>query len=121
VPSTEPSFHQMTSREALEGARGQRRRRRTAGAVLLSVAVAIPAFLAVRARTDHALDYERFTMLTGIDLKEVTWEAPSDFLLEVPGRDLLRGVPIIEIRTPALAPDSIRPPDSNDTKRRTRS
>jgi len=121
VRPTEPSFHQMTSREALEVARWQRRRRRTAGAVLLSVAVAIPAFLAVRARTDHALDYERFTMLTGIDLKEVTWEAPSDFLLDFPGRDLLRGVPIIEIRTPALAPDSIRPPDSNNTKRRTRS
>ena len=121
VRPTEPSFHQMTSREALEVARWQRRRRRTAGAVLLSVAVAIPAFLAVRARTDHALDYERFTALTGIDLKEVTWEAPSDFLLDFPGRDLLRGVPIIEIRTPALAPDSIRPPDSNNTKRRTRS
>ena len=121
VRPTEPSFHQMTSREALEVARWQRRRRRTAGAVLLSVAVAIPAFLAVRARTDHALDYERFTALTGIDLKEVTWEAPSDFLLDFPGRDLLRGVPIIEIRTPALGPDSIRPPDSNDTKRRSRS
>ena len=121
VRPTEPSFHQMTSREALEGARWQRRRRRTAGAVLLSVAVTIPAFLAVRARTDRAPDYERFTALTGIDLKEVTWEAPSDFLLDFPGRDLLRGVPIIEIRTPALAPDSIRPPDSNDTKRRSRS
>ena len=123
VQPTEPSFHQMTSRAALDEARWRRRRQAVgaAGAVLLSVAVAIPAFLAVRARTDHALDYERFTMLTGIDLKEVTWEAPSDFLLDVPGRDLLRGVPVIEIRTPALAPDSIRPPDSNNTKRRSRS
>jgi len=124
VRPTEPSFHQMTTREGLDEARWRRRRRQAvgaAGAALLAVAVVIPAFLAVSARTNHALDYERFTTLTGIDLKEVTWEAPSDFLLDVPGRDLLRGVPVIEIRTPALAPDSIRPPDSNNTKRRSRS
>lgn len=116
--AAEPSFHQLTSREALDGARWRRRRR---WAAALAVAVAIPAFLAVHARTDRALDYERFTALTGIDLKEVTWEAPSDFLLDFPGRDLLSRVPIIEIRTPALAPDSVRPPDSNDSKRRSRS
>jgi hypothetical protein len=118
VRATEPSFHQLTSREALKAARWRQRRRQAA---LLAVVVAIPAFLALRARTDRALDYERFTALTGIDLGEVTWEAPSDFLLNFPGRELLRGVPLIEVRAPALAPDSVRSSDSNDTKRRSRS
>ena len=121
VRAIEPSFHQMISREALGEARWRRRRRRAAGAALLAVVVVIPAFLALRARTDRALDYERFTALTGIDLKEVTWEAPSDFLLDFPGRDLLTRIPIIEIRTPALAPDNVRPPVPNDTQRKSRS
>jgi len=121
VRATGPSFHQMIAREALDESRWRRRRRRAAGAALLAVAVVIPAFLALSARTDRALDYERFTSLTGIDLKEVTWEAPSDFLLDFPGRDLLSRVPIIEIRTPVIAPDSVRSPVSNDTQRRSRS
>ena len=117
VRMTEPSFDQLASREALNAARWRQRRRR---AVLLAVVVAIPAFLVLRGRTDRALDYERFTALTGIDLKEVTWVAPSDFLLNFPGRDLLRRVPLIEIQAPALAPDSARKPDTN-TQRRSRS
>jgi hypothetical protein len=118
VPATEPSFQQLTSREALNAARWRQRHRRIA---LLLVVAAIPAFLVVSARTDRALDYERFTALTGIDLNEVTWEAPSDFLLDVPGRDLLRRVPLIEVHAPDFAPDSVRPPVSNDTQRRSRS
>lgn len=118
VRATAPSFDRLTSRQALHSARWRQRRRRAA---LLAVAVVIPAFFALRARTDRALDYERFTALTGIDLNEVTWEAPSDFLLDFTGRDLLRRVPVIEIQAPALAPDSTRPPDSNDTQRRSRS
>ena len=116
----EPSFHQLASREALNSARWRQRRHRAA---LLAVAVLIPVFLVLHARTDRALDYERFTALTGIDLNEVTWEAPSDFLLDVPGRDLLRRVPMIEIQAPVLARDSAspRPPDSNATQRRSRS
>ena len=120
VRATEPSFHELTSREALNSARWRQRRHRAA---LLAAAIVIPAFFVFRARTDRALDYERFTALTGIDLNEVTWKAPSDFLLDVPGRDLLRRVPIIEIQAPVLAPDSAqpRPPDSNATQRRSRS
>jgi len=121
VRATEPPFHQMIARAALDEARWRRRRRQAAGAALLAAAVVIPAFLALSARTDRALDYERFTALTGIDLNEVTWEAPSDFLLDVPGRDLLTRVPTIEIRTPALAPENVRPPVSNDTQRKSRS
>lgn len=115
---TEPSFDQMTSRETLNAARWRQRRHR---AVLLVIAVAVPAFLALRARSDDALDYKRFTALTGLDLSEVTWEAPSDFLLDVPGRDLLRRVPLIEIHAPAFTLDSVRPSVSNDTQRRSRS
>lgn len=118
VQATGPSFQQLTSRDALNAARWRQRHRRIA---LLLVVAAIPAFLVSSARTDRALDYERFTALTGIDLNEVTWEAPSDFLLDVPGRDLLRRVPIIEVHAPAFAPDSVRPPVSNDTQRRSRS
>lgn len=118
VRMTEPSFDQLTSREALNSAKWRQRRHRAA---VLAVAVAVPAFFALRARSDRTLDYERFTALTGLDLSEVTWEAPSDFLLDFSGRDLLRRVPIIEIQSPAIAPDSSRRPDSNDTKRRSRS
>ena len=118
VRMTEPSFDQMTSCETLNASRWRQRRHR---AVLLIIAVAVPSFLALRARSEDALDYKRFTALTGLDLGEVTWEAPSDFLLDFPGRDLLRGVPVIEIHAPGLSPDSARQPDSNDTKRRSRS
>lgn len=118
VQETGPSFQQLASRDALNAARWRQRHRRIA---LLLVVAAIPAFLVIRARTDRAFDYERFTALTGIDLNEVTWEAPSDFLLDVPGRDLLRRVPIIEVHAPAFAPDSVRPPVSTDTHRRSRS
>src|SRR5688500_8954331 len=113
-----PSFEQLTSREALNAATWRQRRRQAAR---LAVVVVIPAFFILWGRTDHELDYERFTALTGIDLNEVTWKAPSDFLLDFPGRELLRRVPIIEIQAPAIIRDTVRPPDSNDTKQRSRS
>jgi hypothetical protein len=118
VRSTEPSFDQMTSHETLNAARWRQQRHR---AVLLVIGVAVPAFLALRAHSDDALDYKRFTALTGLDLSEVTWEAPSDYLLDVPGRDLLRRVPLIEVHAPVFTPDSVRPPVSNDTQWRSRS
>jgi hypothetical protein len=118
VRSTEPSFDQMTSHETLNAARWRQQRHR---AVLLVIGVAVPAFLALRAHSDDALDYKRFTALTGLDLSDVTWEAPSDFLLDVPGRDLLRRVPLIEVQAPAFTLDSVRPPVSNDTQWRSRS
>lgn len=118
VDATAPAFGELASRAALTAARWRRRRHQ---GVLLAAAILIPSVLVLRARVDRGLDYERFTALTGLDLGEVSWEAPSDFLLDVPGRDLLRRIPIIEIQLPALAPDSARSPDSNDTLRRSRS
>lgn len=113
-----PAFAQLTSRAALDAARW--RRRRHLAATLVAIA-AVPAFVALRTRGEPAVDYDRFTALTGLDLSEVTWEAPSDFLLAFPGRELLQSVPLIQIKAPTITPDNVRSSDSNDTKRRPRS
>lgn len=113
--SSVPSFAGMTSAAAMNTWRRRRLRRRRA---IVVSAVFIPVALISLARRERIPDFERFTALTGLDLGEVTWSAPSDFLLDVPGGDLLRGVPLIEVQVPALSPDSARPSDSNTTKRR---
>lgn len=113
-----PSFQELTSGDALNVVRWRRRRRLAA---LGLIAVAIPAALTLRNRPDRVLDYERFTALTGLDLGEVTWKAPSDFLLDFPGRDVLGAVPIMETPAPALVPDRVGSSDSNTIKRRSRS
>jgi hypothetical protein len=113
-----PTFQELTSREALNQLRRERRGRRVA---LLIVLVAISGVLTARGVAGRGMDYERFTALTGLDLGEVTWEAPSDFLLNYPGRNLLRTVPLTEIALPSIAPDEARAPNSNDTTRRSRS
>jgi hypothetical protein len=118
VRATAGSFADLTSPQALSVARGRRRSRRSA---LLVAAILISVSLALRARSAPSFDFERFSALTGIDPGQVTWRAPSDFLLDTPGRDLLRRVPLIEVRAPSLVPDTTRPPDSNDTKRRSHS
>jgi hypothetical protein len=114
--SSVPSFASMTSVAAMQT--WQRRRLRRRGAIL-ATALFIPVALIALARRERVPDFERFTALTGLNLGEVTWTAPSDFLLDVPGRDLLRRVPLIEVQLPALTPDSARPSVSNTTKRRT--
>ena len=110
-----PSFAELTDPRALDGTRRRHRRRR--GALSLAV-LAVAAIVALCARSGTGPDFDRFTALTGIDLGEVTWRAPSDFLLDVPGRDLLRTTPLIEIQPPALPADSVGPADSNANKRR---
>jgi len=42
-----------------------------------------------------------------IDLGAVAWSAPSDFLLETPGRDFLRTIPVISAEE--LAPTNTDP------------
>lgn len=37
------------------------------------------------------------TSVSGIDLSVIVWTAPTDFLLETPGRQLLRTVPVIDV------------------------
>lgn len=113
------SFADLASASALNAARRRWRIRRS---VVLVAAIIIPASLVLRGRSASSFDFERFSALTGIDPGQVTWRAPSDFLLDTPGRELLRRVPLIEIRAPSLAPDTTsRPPDSIDTKRRSHS
>ncbi len=112
-----PSFASLTSPAALEAQRWRHRRRRIA----IAAAVILPAAFILRPRANNEPDFERFAALTGIDPGQVTWRAPSDFLLDVPGRDLLRRVPLFEIHAPTVAPDSARRPDSNAPKRRSNS
>ena len=95
-----------------------RRRRLAARAAIVSAVIAIPALWLAKSREPAMPDFERFTALTGLDPGEVTWTAPSDVLLDVPGNDLLRAVPVIEIQFPVISPDTSQSPDSNDNKRR---
>jgi hypothetical protein len=117
VRATGPSFRELASPTALRTARWRHRRRRG----LAGVVVALLAVVAWQLRDQDSFDYLEFTEATGIDLGEVSWQAPSDFLLNVPGRDLLRTVPLVQIRTPAVAPDSGQSLDTIDSKRRSRS
>jgi hypothetical protein len=110
-----PSFASLTSATAMHTWRRRHRRRRGA---LVVAAIMIPTFIALRARSARGPDFERFTALTGLDPGEVTWRAPSDFLLDVPGRDLLRTIPLVDVLAPLVPGDSARPADSNVTPRR---
>lgn len=111
-----PSFASLTSATAMNAWHRRRRRRRVAA---LTAAIVVPLFLALRARATHEPDFERFFALTGLDPGEVTWRAPSDFLLDIPGSELLRTVPLIEVTVPSIPADSSDgPPDSNPNKRR---
>ena len=115
VQTSAPSFAEIASASALNDARRRHRARRGS---LLIVAILIPAYIALRARSTPAFDFERFSALTGIDPGEVSWKAPSDFLLSVPGYDLLRTIPTIDVRVPAARADSIRPQENRSTVRR---
>jgi hypothetical protein len=112
-----PSFASLTSGAAMDAARRRHRRQR----VVFMAALLLPAAFILRPRSPAEPDFQRFIALTGIDLSEVTWRAPSDVLLDVPGRDLLRGFPLIEIHMQPVPQDSVRLADSNATKRRSSS
>lgn len=65
------------------------RRATTSGRRLLAVAAAVSvALVAVLFRRG-----DRDGMTAGIDLATVRWRAPTDFLLTLPGDELLRTVP----------------------------
>ncbi len=77
----------------------------------LAVVVAVLAAIASRYRPGTEIDFKRFSALTGIDPAAATWTAPSDFLLDVPGREFLESVPSIGVRVPPQ-PADVRPQDS---------
>ena len=115
VQTSAPPFADLASASRLNDARRRHRVRR--GSILIAV-ILIPALIAVSARSTPAFDFERFSTLTGIDPGAVSWEAPSDFLLSTPGYDLLRTIPTIDVRVPAVPMDSTRPPQDRSTPRR---
>jgi hypothetical protein len=110
-----PSFAELTNAAALNTARRRHRGRR---ASLLIAAVAVPVFFVVRARSAQGFDFERFSALTGLDPGAVSWQAPSDFLLAVPGSDLLRTIPTIDVTVPAIPADTVRPRENRSSSRR---
>ena len=115
MQASAPSFAELTNAAALNSARRRHRGRR---ASLLITVVVVPVFLTVRARSAQGFDFERFSVLTGLDPGAVSWQAPSDFLLSVPGHDLLQTVPTIDVNVPAIRVDSTRLPAATITPRR---
>ena len=113
-----PSVADLTSPSAQN--RWQRRRLAKRAMVVMA-AIAIPSLWVMNSREPAMPDFERFTALTGLDPGEVTWVAPSDVLLDVPGRNLLTDVPLIGVQLPALPPDSAQPAAQKDSQRRSRS
>lgn len=76
----------------LARARAARRPRRLRAGLVAALAIAggIVALLILRGRPD-------MTAAGPVDLAAVRWTAPTDFLLETPGAELLRTVPRIAI------------------------
>ena len=115
MQASAPSFAELTNAAALKAARRGYRGRRT---LLLLAAVIVPAFLVVHARSAQGFDFERFSALTGLDPGAVSWQAPSDFLLAIPGSDLLRTIPTIDVTVPAIPADRVRPRENRSSSRR---
>ena len=115
MQATAPSFADLTTVAALNSARRRYRRRH---ASLLIAAVVVPLFFAARDRSAQGFDFERFSALTGLDPGAVSWQAPSDFLLSVPGSELLRTIPTIDVNVPAIRADSARPQENHSSSRR---
>lgn len=98
-----PSFDALTGHQA----RRRRRRQRWATVAVAAILVMpVPAALVLWSRRSDAIDFERFAELTGLDPSSVTWRAPTDFLLDTPGRALLSDLPRLDVAVPAFAPDS---------------
>ena len=110
-----PAFEALASPAGLLAAR---RRYRTQRALLVVAVVVIPSAVIARTRTTVNFDFERFSTLTGLDPGAVTWKAPSDFLLSIPGSDLLEAVPSIDVPVPAVRDDSPRARGAKPTLRR---
>ncbi len=75
--------------------------------VTATAAVVMAAVMVARVvRDDHNPEF-------GLDLAATTWVAPTDFLLDTPGSDLLRSLP--EIGMPAYTSQSVTGPGAVDT------
>lgn len=109
------SFAELASTSRLQSARRRYRARRVS---LLVAAVLIPSIVVFRARSTTNFDFERFSTLTGLDPSSVSWQAPTDFLLDLPGSELLDAVPTIDLNVPVTSDDTPRAPRATLTPRR---
>jgi hypothetical protein len=115
VQASAPTFAALASPEGRQASRRRRRRHR---ASLIVAAVVVPSVIIVFARSTTKYDFERFSTLTGLDPGAVSWKSPSDFLLSLPGSELLEAVPSIDVPVPVIRDDSSRAPDVRTTLRR---
>jgi hypothetical protein len=116
-----PSFADLTAPQALNLVRRRHRVRRLQAGAALGSGSLLLALIALG--PDPRPPVGRNTILPGgIDLNSVYWRAPSDFLLETPGRDLLRSLPrFTTIGEPVTAPDPSPADESaRNTERRPR-
>ncbi len=79
-----PSFQATVAAARARRARVPRRRALGLAAVLVIAVIAVVVASTWRMRTSDRLE---------IDLATVRWQAPTDFLLKLPGVELLRSVP----------------------------
>lgn len=78
-----PSFHETVTTARARGVAG-RRRRRVQLAAVVTAGLALAVLVTRRGRPDARM---------AIDPATVRWHAPTDFLLTLPGTELLRSVP----------------------------
>jgi hypothetical protein len=101
-----PEFERLTAPQALRQARHDRRARRLRAVAVAGGLLGLTTVL-VFGPDDVASTPDRAAIASGIDLGSVYWRAPTDFLLDTPGRALLQQVPtfaVIRGQARSLAP-----------------
>ena len=115
VQLSAPTFAELASSSAMKAARVRRRTHRVS---YVAVAAILTSLLLWRSQSAPDFDFERFTRLTGLDPGALSWQAPTDFLLSIPGHELLQAIPTIDVSVPTIRVDSTRTQDTRPTARR---
>ena len=68
---------------------------RTAGWASAALAAAVAGLLLTRGRPDPDAEFERLVTAFASDASAGAWRSPTDRLLDVPGRDLMRSLPSV--------------------------
>ena len=113
-----PDFAALVSPDALTQARRRQRGRKLGTAATLAGLSGLVLFILGSPDTDNRAP-ARSAATIRIDLGAVYWRAPSDFLLDTPGRDLLRGLPTFTTSpVGTVGPPTARPrPESTSAAR----